>query len=39
MRAWFVLFGFGAERVDLEVCLAIPDEMVVMFDFMKTIAL
>jgi len=39
MRVWFALFGFEAERVDLEVCLIIPDEIVMMFDFMRTIAL
>jgi len=37
--AWFVLFGFETERVDLEVCLAIPGEIVVVFDLVRAIVL
>ena len=35
----FALFGFEIERVDLEVFLAIPGKMVVVFDLMRAIVL
>jgi len=37
--AWFALFGFETERVGLEVCLATPDKMVVVFNLMRAIVL
>jgi len=39
MRAWFVLFSFKVERVNLEISLATPGEVVVMFNFVRTVAL
>ena len=35
----FALFGFEIKRVDLEVFLAIPGKMVVVFDLMRAIVL
>ena len=39
VEAWFALFGFEIERIDLEVCLATPDEMAAVFDLLRAIAL
>ena len=39
MRARFILFGFKSRWVQLEVHLAIPGKLTVMFGLMETIAL
>ena len=38
VRARFVLFGFETERVDLEIGLAVPSKVAVIFSFVRTIA-
>ena len=37
MRVKFALFDFETERVDLEISLAIPSKVAVMFSFVRTI--
>ena len=37
--AWFILFGFETGRVNLEVHLATPGKMAVIFDFIWSVAL
>ena len=39
MGTQFALFGFKTGRVYLEICLAIPGKVAVMFNLMRAIAL
>ena len=39
VEAWFALFGFEIERIDLEVGLAIPDKVVIIFNLVRLITL
>jgi len=39
IRGQFALFSFKAGRVNLEISLATPGEVVVMFNLVRTVAL
>ena len=39
VEAWFTLFGFKMGKIGLEVCLATPGEMVMVFNLMRAIVL
>ena len=39
MRAQFALFGFKMQRIDLEICLITLGKIVIMFNFVQSIAL